>query len=170
MNPPLTFPPPALPLVLASRVPVPHCVDASPIALPPMRHSILPWRVLPLHPKQLCHWGSPSHSDLCCNFSSFTLHLPTLQNHYNVPCCVHIRMPVSTAKDPCIQSAPTRTENKTRTRESNRANVWLQTSHKQEDQQQITFPHKCPIIKFNVQSFTIPFPMSRPKFTSSAIP
>ena len=80
----------------------------------------------------------------------------------NVPCCVHVRILVSIAGDLCVQSTQTWTENKTRTRESNRANLWLQTVHEQEDQQQITFTHKCPIIKCNVESFTIPFPLTVP--------
>ena len=71
-------------------------------------------------------------------------------------------MPVSTARDLCIRSTQTRTENQTKTRDSNRANVWLQIVHEQEDQQQITFTHKCPIIKCNVESFTIPFHLTFP--------
>ena len=66
------------------------------------------------------------------------------------------------AEDLHVQSAQTWTEKQTRTRESNRANVWLQTVHEQEDQQQITFTHKCPIIKYNVHSFNVPFPRTVP--------
>ena len=47
-------------------------------------------------------------------------------------------------------------------RKTNRANVWLQTVHEQEDQQQITFTHKCPIIEYNVHSFNVPFPRTVP--------
>ena len=76
----------------------------------------------------------------------------------NVPCCVRVRLPVSTAGDLRFQSAQTRTEKQTRTRESNWANVWLQIVLEQEDQQQITFTHKCLIINYNVHSFNVPFP------------
>ena len=62
-----------------------------------------------------------------------------------------------------LRSICTNTDgDQTRTRESNRANVWLHIVHEQEDQQQITFTHKCPIIKCNVKSFTIPFPLTFP--------
>ena len=75
---------------------------------------------------------------------------------------MRVRLPVSIAEDLHVQSAQTRTEKQTRTRESNRANVWLQTVHEQKDQQQITFTHKCLIIKYNVHSFNVSFPRTVP--------
>ena len=161
-GPPAIVPPPPLLPDPATRVSIPRSVHAVP-AIPFLtQRSVLLRHVLPLHPKRHGHWGSPSHSDLCCNFSSFTHCLPKLRNHCNVPCCVRVRLPVSIAEDLHVQSAQTRTEKQTRTRETNRANVWLQTVHEQEDQQQITFTHKYPIIKYNVHSFNVSFPRTVP--------
>ena len=70
------------------------------------------------------------------------------------------------------RAAQTLTENKPRFGRADKANVWVQPGHEQEARQHITFTHKCPIMKYNVQSGIIPsfVPLHHPGPTSSVIP
>ena len=52
------------------------CMQSPTIPLPMQLCSVLQLHMLPPHLKRLDHWGSPSHSELCSNFSSFTLSSP----------------------------------------------------------------------------------------------